>query len=224
VVAEIAAKIAAEIATKESAPPTSYTEMDRMMFPPARVARRVFRLPRFLLAALGALAVAASAQTTRASLVPGLGLAELTESAARVVVGEVLSVRSDWAKDRRFIYTTIEVQVAESWKGATPAGGRIKIVQPGGSVGDIEMRVHGLRSFQAGQRAILFLSQGDPAWTVGLGQGHRPLRFDTAQRRWMVDPGDRSAVVRSPTVQQEAADGVQTLEDLRQRVRALVGR
>ena len=73
------------------------------------------------------------------------------------------------------------------------------MVQPGGSVGDIEMRVLGLRSLRAGDRAVLFLGPGDPAWTVGLGQGQRPLRFDAAQRRWMVDPGDRSAAWRSGT-------------------------
>ncbi len=179
---------------------------------------------RFLAVAAGALCVLATARTGRASLVPALDLSALTESAGRVVVGEVLSVRSQWDQARRYIYTTVEVQVAEVWKGQTPASGRLQVVQPGGSVGDIEMRVHGLRSFRTGDRAVLFLSAGAPAWTVGLGQGHRPMRFDTAQRRWLVEPGDRSAAVRSPAAQSAATDGVATLEDLRQRVRALVRR
>jgi hypothetical protein len=157
-----------------------------------------------------------------------MDLVELTENAGRVVVGEVLSVRSNWDKGRRWIYTTIELQVAEIWKGEMPRNGRLTVVQPGGSVGDIEMHVQGLRAFQPGDRAVLFLSQGEPAWTVGLGQGHRPLRFDSLKRRWMVEPGDRSAVWRRGTdepgakVAPATEDGVLPLEDLRRRVRTLV--
>ena len=89
------------------------------------------------------------AQPAPASLVRSMDLVELTENAGRVVVGEVLSVRSNWDKGHRWIYTTIELQVAEIWKGETPRNGRMKVVQPGGSVGDIEMHVHGLRGFPA---------------------------------------------------------------------------
>jgi hypothetical protein len=178
-----------------------------------------------LIGLLSALAVFLPAPGSRASLVPAMDLAALTESAGRVVVGEIVSVRSSWDKGRRWIYTTIELQVAEVWKGQASIGGRLKVVQPGGSVGDIEMRVFGLRSFQAGERGVWFLSAGEPAWTVGLGQGQRPLRFDTSQRRWMVDPGDRSAAFRSgsaPSVAQDGSDDVVSLDDLRRKVRALV--
>jgi hypothetical protein len=174
-----------------------------------------------------ALALLVVAQPAPASLIAAMDLGQLTRDAGRVVVGEVLSMRSEWSKGRRFIYTTIELQLAEVWKGEMPRGGRLTVVQPGGSVGDIEMHVHGLRAFQTGQRAVLFLSPGDPAWTVGLGQGHRPLRFDTLTRRWMVEPGDRSSVWRDPgdrtvTVAPTPEDGRVPLEDLRRLVRALV--
>jgi hypothetical protein len=177
---------------------------------------------RFLAGTLAAMAALAAAPTSRASLVPAMGLTELTERAERVVVGEILSVRSDWDRGRRWIYTTIEVNVSEVWKGQTPTAGRLKMVQPGGSVGDIEMRVFGLRSFRAGDRAVLFLGPGDPAWTVGLGQGQRLMRFDTAQRRWVVDHGDRSAAISGGLSRDAVPDGVLPLDDLRQRVRALV--
>jgi hypothetical protein len=167
---------------------------------------------------------------TPASLIAPMTVTELTESSGRVVVGEVLAVQSQWAPGRRTIFTKIEIQVAETWKGEPPPNGRITVVQPGGSVGDIEMRVHGLRSFQTGERAVLFLSAGEPAYTLGLGQGQRRLRFDQARRGWVVDPGDRSAVYRSPTDASKGAristpeDGVVSLDDLRRTVRALVRR
>jgi hypothetical protein len=176
-------------------------------------------------AGIGAVALLVATPPGRASLVPAMDLVDLTENASRVVLGEVVSVRSAWDRGRRYIYTTVELQVAEVWKGATPAGGRLKMVQPGGSVGDIEMRVFGLRSLREGERAVLFLGPGDPAWTVGLGQGQRPVRFDAAQRRWMVDPGDRSAVWRSGTSPPwQDGDGLTALDDLRQKVRTLVRR
>jgi hypothetical protein len=168
--------------------------------------------------------------STPASLIAPMNLAELTESAGRVVLGEVLSVHSQWDSGRRTIFTKIEIQVAETWKGAAPKNGRVTVFQPGGSVGDIEMRVHGLRTFQTGERAVLFLSAGEPTYTIGLGQGHRRLRFDEARRGWVVDPGDRSAVYRAPSQTDKGAfrpapeDGIVPLEDLRRTVRALVRR
>jgi hypothetical protein len=186
------------------------------------------QLRKTLTGAATALALIAVSRPTPASLVRAMDLVELTTNAGRVVVAEVLSVRSDWDKGRRWIYTTVELQVAEVWKGDMPRNGKLTVVQPGGSVGDIEMTVHGLRAFRAGDRAVLFLSAGDPAWTVGLGQGHRSLRFDAGKRRWMVDLGDRSAAWQpdpagsAARIVGESADGVLPLEDMRRRVRALV--
>jgi hypothetical protein len=132
----------------------------------------------------------------RASLVLALDLPALTARAERVVVGEVLSVHSAWDVDHKKIYSTIEIQVAETWKGEAPADGRLVIKQAGGTVDDIEMHVHGMPHFTTGDRAVLFL-RGTlaQAAVVGLGQGMRPLRFDAQARRWMVEAGDRSAAV-----------------------------
>ena len=155
---------------------------------------------RLKLVSLAATLVAALSLVTfsaRASLVLALDLAALTTRADQVVVGEVLSVRSDWDVAHKKIYSTIEVQVAETWKGQAPADGRVIIKQAGGTVGDIEMRVHGMPRFAAGDRAVLFLrGTVAQAAVVGLGQGMRPLRYDAEARRWMVDAGDRSAAVR----------------------------
>jgi hypothetical protein len=150
----------------------------------------------FSLAATLAVAFTLSTVPARASMVLALDLAALTSRAERVVVGEVLSVRSDWDAEHRKIYSTIEVQVAETWKGEAPRDGRVVIKQAGGTVGDIEMHVHGMPRFTAGDRAVLFLRGSmAQAAVVGLGQGMRPLRFDAQARRWMVEDGDRSAAV-----------------------------
>jgi hypothetical protein len=178
--------------------------------------RRGLWLP---LAALIALAGAPA----RASLVLALDLSQLTARAERVVVAEVLSVSPRWDTDHRSIYSTIELAVAERWKG--DAAARLTIVQLGGEVDGVTMRVHGLPSFTVGERAVLFL-QGAPgaAQLVGLGQGKRVLRFDG--RRWMAEPGDRSAAVRldGGRLVPVAPEPALSLDELRDRVRGLVRR
>lgn len=181
-------------------------------------------LPRLALLALPLFpTLLAAPRPARASLVEAMDLSALTAAANRIVVGEVVSVSSSWDTERKRIYTTAVVQVAETWKG-TPAG-QLKLVQLGGSVGDIEMRVHGLPAFRAGERAVLFI--GDSGALVGLGQGKRPMRFDTAARRWVVDSGDRAAAfVTGPRGEIRPAGGEPTLplDELRTRVRKLVSR
>lgn len=174
-------------------------------------------------AALGAGGVA------RGSAVLALELPELTARADRIVVAEVLSVTSAWDAGRKQIHSTVELGVSESWKGDLPRTRRLVLVQPGGSVDELEMKVHGLPSFAAGERAVLFLRGrgAEPLALVGLGQGKRPLRFDSAGRRWMVDGGDRSAAVRiepGGRLVPVAPEVALPLEELRRRVHALVKR
>jgi hypothetical protein len=149
---------------------------------------------------LGAAALATALMSVtvpaRASLVVALDLAGLTARAERVVVGEVLSVQASWDASHKKIYSTVVVQVAETWKGEAPGDGRVVIVQPGGVVGDIEMHVHGMPHFAVGDRGVLFLTGAlTQATVVGLGQGMRPLHFNAQTARWIVEAGDRSAAV-----------------------------
>jgi hypothetical protein len=130
-----------------------------------------------------------------------------------------------WDTAHKKIYSTIEIQVAETWKGEAPADGHLVIKQAGGTVDDIEMKVHGMPHFAIGDRAVLFLrGTVAQAAVVGLGQGMRPLRFDAQARRWIVEAGDRSAAVlldgqgRTLPAPPEAA---LPLESLRLKVREL---
>ncbi len=162
---------------------------------------------------------------TRASSVLALDLSTLTARAERIVVGQVVSVKSEWDASHRNIHTRIELKVEECWKGVVPADGRLVIVQPGGSVDDIEMHVHGMPGFVPNERAVLFLAgQAAPA-VVGMSQGKRSLRWESAGKRWMADGPDLSAVVRRDErglLQPVAPETSTPLDDLRRRVRALI--
>jgi hypothetical protein len=195
------------------------------------------RLRAFALAgafAFGALGVT-FARPALASLVVAMDVDELTRRADRIVVGEILSVESAWDERHERIVSTIDVAVADVWKGSMPDGGRLRIVQPGGTVGDVEMRVHGLPFFAAGERAVLFLRSDKPLGTtvrhalVGLGQGRRLLRAEPTTGRWLADPPDQSAAVSidkgmfRPAPPEPAVPVEQLREHVRQRVRALTG-
>jgi hypothetical protein len=162
-----------------------------------------------------------------ASMVLALGLPELTARAERIVVAEVTGVRSGWDKRHERILSTIDVKVAEVWKGQVPVGGHLTLVQPGGAADGIEMRVHGLPGFEAGERAVLFLRGGaaQPVALVGMGQGKRGVTFEPVSKRWMVDGGDRSAAVifdQNGKAQNPPPVASLPLDELRRQVRALM--
>jgi hypothetical protein len=159
------------------------------------------------------------------SLVQPLNLAELTARADRIVVAQVLSSKSEWDSTQRTIHTRIEIKVEEAWKGAVAPGEHIVIVQPGGSVGNIEMRVHGMPGFVIGEKAVLFLAGQAAARVVGLSQGKRSVRWDGTAKRWVAESPEHSAVVRRDSqgqLQPAPPEPVAGLAELRERVRALV--
>jgi hypothetical protein len=175
-------------------------------------------------ARLGCLVLMLTPAVGWASLVLFHDVKDLVDRSDRVLVAEVLSVDAAWDKDHKRIYTSIELQVAEMWKGAMPPTRRLKIVQPGGSVGDIEMRVHGMPSFTAGERAVLFLRGTDTATVVGMAQGKRSL-LRSAAGVWLVAPADLSGVVTLDQGGRPAATPPQTaapLDLLREQIRTLV--
>lgn len=170
---------------------------------------------------LAAVAFAVTAlPVAMASLMRSMDLAELTAGADQIVVGDVVLTESAWDSEHRNIYSTIEISVQESWKGSPPSDGRIKIRQLGGTVGEIEMTVHGMARFTRGERALLFLRQ---ARVVGMGQGKRRVQWDPGNKQWLADAPEGLELVSvgakgSPSL----PHGPEALNQLREKIRALV--
>lgn len=159
----------------------------------------------------------------RASVVLAMDLAQLTAESDRIVVGEVLSIKSQWDKARLRISSTVDVKVTEIWKGAMPTTRKVTVVQPGGVVDDIEMRVHGMPAFAPGERAVLFLRGLERASLVGLSQGKRAVRFDATSKKWMAHAPDLSAVVQVDAggkMRPAMPQAEMPLDDLKRRVYA----
>jgi hypothetical protein len=107
---------------------------------------------------------------TRAATVERLGLEDLVKKARAIVVGKVSGSRTYWSADRKLILTDYTIDVDESIKGA--ASRSVAVTTVGGKIGDIELYVSGMPSFEKGESALVFIeSSGMYQTVVGLGQG-----------------------------------------------------
>jgi hypothetical protein len=187
------------------------------------------RSPRRLIAMLAPALLLALPAPGSASLILALDLPTLVSRADQISVVDVVSVTPAWNQAHDRITTTIDLTVVESWKGAAAPATHLRVVQPGGTVGEIEMRVDGMPRFQVGERTLLFLRQrsgADHASVVGMAQGKRPVTREAGSGRWMVSAPDRAG---ADFVRTTPASGAiftahpRALTDLRSEVRALVG-
>lgn len=166
----------------------------------------------------------------RASLVVALDLPQMVERADHVAVVDVQSVEAAWDEKHERILTTVDLSVVEAWKGTMGPAMHVKVVQPGGTVGDVTMKVFGLTQFTPGERALVFLRGSQTgASVVGMAQGKRLLRRDVTTKRWMVQAPDRSGALFVPPKASSSAAPVfdprqRPLDDVRVEIRDLVGK
>jgi hypothetical protein len=183
------------------------------------------RSSRRLLAMLAPVAALAVSSPAWASLILTLDLPTLVTRADQISVVDVVSTKADWNAEHDRIVTTIDVTVVDCWKGAATPGSHVQIVQAGGTVGELTMRIDGMPRFEPGERALLFLrGKVEHASVVGMAQGKRPVSRQSG--RWMVSAPDRSgaAFVRTtPASASVFSARPRPLGDLRSDVRALVG-
>lgn len=163
-----------------------------------------------------------------ASLILAVDLPELVTRSSYVAVVDVVSTRSEWDSRHEQILTAIELTIVESWKGVPPASRHITVIQPGGTVGDLAMIVHGTAHFQAGERAVVFLrGDAEHAAVVGMAQGKRTMEQDAASGRWMVHSPDKAGAVFVPAQRGVRTSPVfesrlRTLDEVRSQVRSIV--
>jgi hypothetical protein len=138
-----------------------------------------------------------------ASIMIALDLSNLVQQADHIAVVEVGSVTAAWDEKHERIYSTIQLKVIERWKGTggDAAAESLTVVQPGGTVGDLRMTVFGMSTFVPGERSLVFLrGPAQHAQVVGMTQGKRSMRYESAARTWMVAPADlrHAKLVRPP--------------------------
>jgi hypothetical protein len=105
--------------------------------------------------------LAAAATTIRP-----MTIEEMAAGASHVVEGQAINVWSAWNTDHSEIMTYTRFNVMKSLKGN--ASGQIVVAQLGGTVEGRTVRVAGIRHFQVGETALLFLRRGDEPNTMSL--------------------------------------------------------
>jgi len=183
------------------------------------------RPSRRLIAMLAPVAALAIWSPASASLILALDLPTLVTRADQISVVDVVSSKAAWNAEHDRIVTTVDVTVVDCWKGTAAPGSHLQIVQPGGTVGELTMRIDGLPHFDPGERALLFLrGKAERTSVVGMAQGKRPVSRETG--RWMVSAPDRRGadfVRTTPASGSVFSVRPRPLADLRSDVRALVG-
>ena len=96
-------------------------------------------------------------------LVEKLTLDELTAKADAILVGEVTDIAS-YQEGEGNIYTLITFSVEQTIKGESE--GEVSIRIPGGEVNGQTLWVEDTPSFQLGERAVLFLEEGEGIFSV----------------------------------------------------------
>ena len=94
----------------------------------------------------------------QASTQQKLSLAQLSAQADVILRGQVETITTRQASDRRPISTMVQVSVERQFKG--PKVSTVTIEQAGGSQGDVRLAVPGSPEFSAGENVILFIRQG----------------------------------------------------------------
>ncbi len=130
---------------------------------------------------------------------------ELAQVSQLVVDGTVQSVRSYWNDDHSKIFTEALVDVASTHKGASAQS--VRVVQPGGVVGNVRMTAHGALQWKTGEQVLLFLEPATPGafQITGFSQGKYVIERDPqtgaeyVKQAIPADAGTKSAAGASTT-------------------------
>ena len=103
---------------------------------------------------------------------------QLADESSQIVRGKVVSVRSFWNAEKTRIFTEARIKVDQTYKGGARA--EVKIVQLGGIVDHVNMRVEGALLWKPSEEVLLFL-ESNPAGdfqVAGFSQGKFAIERD----------------------------------------------
>jgi hypothetical protein len=140
-----------------------------------------------------------------ATTMVALDLPALSKASDTIVQGTVKSVTSKLSNDGRRVFTEIEVDVAETIKGAPVK--TVTVTQPGGVAGDIGQLVSGTAHYTTGEEVVLFLEKYGPRFrTVGMAQGKfRVERSTDGKAAFALPDPEAEALLLDPVTHQPVA-------------------
>jgi hypothetical protein len=122
-------------------------------------------MPKPMLSLLSAFALLAPVASVRAALLVYMPLTTQTAVSDAVLRGRVLEASADWDRERRTIWTTLVIEVTESFKGTFTTAERVEVKILGGTASDgVRLVASGMPEVEAGGEYVFFLvrtPQGD---------------------------------------------------------------
>ena len=100
-------------------------------------------------------------------------LDELCDSSTAIVEGKVLTKEASWDSERTFIFTTVMLEVDESFKGPFGPADTVRLLIPGGEIDGVGLKVEHAAQVDVGEEVIIFLKPvgdslyGVTAWEQG---------------------------------------------------------
>ncbi len=123
---------------------------------------------------------------TAGTLIP-LAVDQLAEDSEIVVFGTVNS-KTCLRDEAGRLYTKVEIDVKETWKGAHPEGKPITVVHGGGTLGERRLVVSGQVNYRVGEDVVAFLrlNPRGEAVTIAMCQGKfEVLRDQSSGERYV---------------------------------------
>ena len=167
---------------------------------------------------LALMCLACSAQATRMS---PLSMEQLTSKADVVLHGTVAAKTVQRDGGGR-IYTSVQLQVTEAWKGV-PKANPFTIVQAGGTLGEEIATVDGQEEFSIGEEVVVFLvmNERSEGVVIGLVQGKFKVAKDATGERFAHNVFHGAAPGTGAHSNQKAMPQRLTVRQLKQRVQGI---
>lgn len=168
--------------------------------------------------------------TTYATVTIPVTDADLAQQADVIVVGTITALTSAWGETQHIV-TQIQLSVDDVLKGYIRER-HVTVIQAGGLVGDVQLRIDGTPEFTVGEKVLLFLTKTkDGGLTVlHMYQGKFSVFTDTDSGVEMTyrDMSPEGVHVlsdgRSMRAATEAANGFLPLADLKTRIQGALSR
>lgn len=142
----------------------------------------------------------------------------LAQMSSHIVLARAVDAHSEWNAEHTLIYTYTRFQVVRQMKGSLPQTFTVK--QIGGHAGGYAQKVSGVRYWQAGEDAVLFLRPTDDGGltVTGLMQGDFRLNRQRGGEIYVSNGVPETSALSEGAVTQYRGTRM-TLSELEQRIR-----
>ena len=166
--------------------------------------------------------------TPSLSMMIKLPLQRLAQASDVIILGNVEDIRCEWSLNKEIILTVTTLKIKEVWKDQV-RNSRVFIQTPGGTIGDLTLRVSDVPVFQKGEDVLVFLKKIENvmflqnSFSVSLNYLPSFSVFGRAQGKYSIDKNMNARKWGYLLLDKEAdKDNELTLFELEARIKVIV--